>query len=134
MKHSMFIITSMFIFLGCSQESSEKKSATVIKVEKEVPKKVDKDSALICIDSDKKITCKLLTKRVNKEREVEFYWQSPMGKDDRERKMILPAITQVSLTLETNLDVQKVSGVLSSKSMKKRSLQVSRSINAISTL
>ena len=91
MRYSAFVIILAVIFLGCSQESGEKKSDTGIKVDKEVQKSVGKDEALICIDEENKITCKLMTKRVNKDREVEFEWESPNGKDDREREMVLQA-------------------------------------------
>lgn len=90
-KHSSFIIILALTFLGCSQESSEKKSDNGIKVEKEVEKIAGTDQALICLDEGDKVTCKLMTKRVNKDREVEFEWKSPNGKDNREREMILPA-------------------------------------------
>ena len=62
-----------------------------ITVEKEVKKSSGTDEALICLDEGDKITCKLMAKRVNKEREVEFEWKSPNGKDDRERELTLPA-------------------------------------------
>ena len=91
MRYSVFVIILAVIFIGCSQESDEKKSDSGIKVEQEVKKSADKDEALICIDADNKITCKLMTKRVNKDREVEFEWESPNGKDNREREMVLPA-------------------------------------------
>ena len=79
------------LFAGCSQDESDKKSENVIKVKKKVEKSGNNDLALICLDEGDKITCKLLTKRVNEDREVEFEWKSPNGKDDREREMVLPA-------------------------------------------
>ncbi len=92
MKNCLLIFTIAILFLGCSQdESKEKKSSKVIKVEKEVRKSADKNEALICLDEGKTITCKLMTKRVDKDRKVEFEWESPNGKDDRERDMVLPA-------------------------------------------
>lgn len=60
-------------------------------IKHEVKKSADKNEALICLDEDNKITCKLMTKRVNRDRDVEFEWASPNGKDDRERKIVLPA-------------------------------------------
>lgn len=85
---SIFLLAALF--LGCSQDdSSDKKSNKVIK--KEVKKSADKDEVLICLDEGSKITCKLMTKRINKDRDVEFEWESPNGKDDRERRMVLPA-------------------------------------------
>jgi len=60
-------------------------------IEKKVTKKPNKKEALVCLDTDEKITCKLMSKRVNSNREVEFEWESPNGKDDRERKITLPA-------------------------------------------
>ncbi len=85
---SIFLLAALF--LGCSQDdSSDKKSNKVIK--KEVKKSADKDEILICLDEGSKITCKLMTKRLSKDRDVEFEWESPNGKDDRERNMVLPA-------------------------------------------
>ncbi len=90
MKKHLSIFLLAALFLGCSQDdSADKKSNKVIK--KEVKKSADKDEVLICLDEGSKITCKLMTKRVNKDRDVEFEWESPNGKDDRERDMVLPA-------------------------------------------
>lgn len=90
MKKHLSIFLLAALFLGCSQDdSADKKSNKVIK--KEVKKSADKDEVLICLDEGSKITCKLMTKRVNKDRDVEFEWESPNGKDDRERGMVLPA-------------------------------------------
>jgi hypothetical protein len=90
MKKHLSIFLLAALFLGCSQDdSADKKSNKVIK--KEVKKSAEKDEVLICLDEGSKITCKLMTKRVNKDRDVEFEWESPNGKDDRERDMILPA-------------------------------------------
>ncbi len=87
---SIFILAALF--WGCSQDdSTDKKSNKVINVGQDVKKSADKDEALICLDEGDKITCKLMTKRVNEDREVEFEWKSPNGKDDREREMVLPA-------------------------------------------
>ena len=90
MKKHLSIFLLAALFLGCSQDdSTDKKSNKVIK--KEVKKSAEKDEVLICLDEGSKITCKLMTKRVNKDRDVEFEWESPNGKDDRERDMVLPA-------------------------------------------
>lgn len=90
MKKHLSIFLLAALFLGCSQDdSADKKSNKVIK--KEVKKSAEKDEVLICLDEGSKITCKLMTKRVNKDRDVEFEWESPNGKDDRERDMVLPA-------------------------------------------
>ena len=91
MKYLLALSTLSLIFMGCSQESEHKEKESGIQVIKEVKKSADKKEALVCIDTDEKITCKLLTDRVNEEREVAFEWKSPNGKDDREREMILPA-------------------------------------------
>lgn len=92
MKNYAVIFVLAFVLSGCSQDGeSEKKSEHVIKIEKKVEKSADRDEALICLDEGDKITCKLMTKRVNEDREVKFEWKSPNGKDDRERKMVLPA-------------------------------------------
>jgi len=92
MRHYAVVLSAILLFTACSQDEDEKSNATEgITVVKEVKKSPQKQEALVCIDADDKITCKLLTKRVNKEREVEFEWKSPNGKDDREREMILPA-------------------------------------------
>ena len=63
----------------------------MINVEKKVTKSADKEEVLICLDEDEKITCKLMTKRLNKDRTVEFVWNPPKGNDKREREMTLPA-------------------------------------------
>lgn len=90
MRKYLSIFLPVLLFLGCSQDdSSDKKSSKVIK--EEVKKSSDRDEALICLDEGEKITCKLMTKRVNEDRDVEFEWESPNGKDDRERNMVLPA-------------------------------------------
>ena len=90
MRKYLSIFVLAVLFLGCSQdESSDKNSNKMIK--HEVKKSADKNEALICLDEDNKITCKLMTKRVNRDRDVEFEWASPNGKDDREREVVLPA-------------------------------------------
>ena len=91
MRVYIAVMSVVVLFSACSNDEKQSKTTDGIVVEKEVKKSADKEEALICIDADDKITCKLLTKRVNKEREVEFEWKSPNGKDDREREMILPA-------------------------------------------
>ena len=90
MRVHLFIISFMVLFAGCSQDSSEKKGQN-IQVDQKVPKSSNKNEALICLDENEKITCKLMTKRVKKERSVRFEWESPNGKDNREREMLLPA-------------------------------------------
>ncbi len=89
MRVHLLIISFIVVFAGCSQESSEKKEQG-IQVEQKVPRSSNKNEALICLDEDEKITCKLMTKRVKKERSVRFKWESPHGKDNRERTMVLP--------------------------------------------
>jgi len=91
MKHYITAMSIVLLFSACSNEEDQSKVSEVITVEKEVTKSAHKKEALVCIDADDKITCKLLTKRLNKERKVEFEWKSPNGKDDRHREMILPA-------------------------------------------
>ena len=90
MRVHLFIISFMVLFAGCSQDSSEKKEQG-LHVEQKVRKSSNKNEALICLDEDEKITCKLMTKRVKKERSVRFEWESPNGKDNREREILLPA-------------------------------------------
>ncbi len=92
MKVYLSIVIAAGLFFGCSQDSGEKKETEkVINIEQKVKKSADKEEALICLDEDEKITCKLMTKRLKKDRTVEFVWNSPNGKDKRERKMTLPA-------------------------------------------
>ena len=91
MKLYVAALSVVILFSACSNDEEQGKSNKGIVVEKEVKKSADKKEALICIDADDKITCKLLSKRVNKEREVAFEWKSPNGKDDREREITLPA-------------------------------------------
>ena len=88
---SPLLIAAMFA--DCSQEGGdEQKSEQIIKVEKKVEKKNDKQGALICLDEDEKITCKLMTKRLNKPRSVLFHWRSPNSPDDdRDHTLTLPA-------------------------------------------
>ena len=91
MKYYLLVATLTLFFTGCSQDKEKSEKEDGIKVEKEVKKSSGSDEALICLDEGDKITCKLMTKRLNKEREVEFAWKSPNAKDDREREMVLPA-------------------------------------------
>lgn len=91
MRHYIAVLSIVLLFSACSQDNEQKKTTEKSIVTTEVKKSSHKKEALVCLDTDDTITCKLLTKRVNKEREVEFEWKSPNGKDDREREMILPA-------------------------------------------
>jgi len=91
MRHYIAVLSIVLLFSACSQDNEQKKTTKKSIVTTEVKKSSHKKEALVCLDTDDTITCKLLTKRVNKEREVEFEWKSPNGKDDREREMILPA-------------------------------------------
>lgn len=91
MKSPFLILLLAVVFAGCSQDESSKKSDKNTKAEKKAEKSIGKDLTLVCLDEGDKVTCKLVTKRVNKDREVEFEWKSPDGKDDREREMVLPA-------------------------------------------
>ncbi|WP_345978158.1 hypothetical protein [Sulfurimonas sp. HSL3-7] len=90
-----FVLPLLFgvFFAACSQESAEEQhNEQIIKVEKIVEKSSDKDGALICLEENEKIICKLMTKRANSERSVKFNWFSPTSpRDDRERTFILPA-------------------------------------------
>ena len=90
MKASVVAIVLTLLFLGCSQEDKVQKSADTLIVEKEIKKSPNKNEALICIDEDETITCKLVTERLNVKRTVLFEWRSPKGNDDRKRDMILP--------------------------------------------
>ncbi len=91
MKNYLLIIMATAVFMGCSQESSDnKKSEKETAVNKKSKRSAVKAQALTCHDEGDKVTCKLTVKRVNKEREVEFEWKSPNGKDDREREVMLP--------------------------------------------
>ncbi len=91
MRKELLIVLSAILIAGCSQDDSNKQEKNVVKVEKKVEKSADKESALICLDDEKGITCKVMTKRVNRERTVIYNWRSPDGKDDRRREMTLPA-------------------------------------------
>ncbi len=91
MRHDVATLSVVLLFAACSNDETQDETTDSVIVEKEVKKSADKKEALVCIDADEKITCKLLTKRVNKEREVAFEWKSPNGKDDRKREMTLPA-------------------------------------------
>ena len=93
MKNLFLPLLFAALFAACSQEGGEaKKNEPVIKVDRKVEKSGDKDMALICIDEAEKITCKLMTKRLNKPRSVLFHWRSPNSPDDdREYTLTLPA-------------------------------------------
>ena len=90
MKHSILILALIILFTGCSQDDNTKQSSNVVQIDKEVKKTVHNGNALVCLDESDKITCKLMTKRLTREREVEFEWRSPNGKDDRNRELVLP--------------------------------------------
>jgi len=80
------------LMTGCSQDAGKKEKNTEgIKVEQNVKKNAGKESALVCLDEGDKITCKLMTKRADKERLVKFVWRSPGSSDDREQTIALPA-------------------------------------------
>ena len=93
MKSFFLPLLLAVLFAACSQESGdEQEREQVIKIETKIEKSSDKDGALICLDEDGKITCKLMTKRCNRDRSVEFSWLSPTSpKDDREHAVTLPA-------------------------------------------
>ncbi len=91
MRYYILAVAAILLFAGCSEDKEKRENEDVIKVEKKVKKSSGSDKALICLDEGKKITCKLMTKRINTEREVEFEWESPNGKDDRTREMLLPS-------------------------------------------
>ncbi|MBU1642209.1 hypothetical protein KKE54_02510 [bacterium] len=92
MKLSLLFLAATLFFAGCSQESGDKKSEQLIKVDKKVEKSAGKDAALICLEEGDNITCKLMTKRFNEPRSVKFYWQSPITpEDDRAYTVTLPA-------------------------------------------
>ncbi len=92
MKQYIIAILIAVLFTACSEDDhGGKTSETGLKVAKKVEKSAGKKGALICLDEDEKITCKLMAERVNRERDVEFIWKSPNGKDDRERATALPA-------------------------------------------
>ncbi len=89
----LLIVPMVMLLVGCSQEDKETKSSQQngITVQKVVAKVPHKKEALVCLEDAGKITCKLLTQRINKERDVTFDWISPQGKKDRHREMSLPA-------------------------------------------
>ena len=91
MKHYIATLTVLLLFTACSNDDEQTKTKDVITVEKEVKKDAHKEEALVCMDTEDTITCKLLTKREDREREVLFKWKSPNAKDDRKREMVLPA-------------------------------------------
>lgn len=92
MKYYLLGLLLAALMTGCSQDTGkEEKSGEGIKVEQKVKKSAEKESALVCLDEGDKITCKLMTKRANRERLVEFVWHSPGSSDDRERTLALPA-------------------------------------------
>ena len=89
MKILLPLVFVLFIF-GCSAED-KKQENTSKKTTKAQSKTSVKQNNLICSVGATKISCKLTVKRVNSEREVEFDWKSPHGKDDREHEINLPA-------------------------------------------
>ncbi len=92
MKLYITAILIAALFTACSEdERAGKTNEPALKVEKKVNKSADKKGAIICLDEDDKITCKLMADRINRDRDVEFIWKSPDGKDDRERATALPA-------------------------------------------
>ena len=94
MRSYLLVLPFIVLMTACSQDEKEQTTNKAIEkhiIEKKVTKSPNKKEALVCLDADEKITCKLMTKRVNSDREVEFAWESPNGKDNRERKMTLPA-------------------------------------------
>jgi len=91
-KYYLLVLLSAVLLTGCSQDAGEEqKSDEGIKVEQKVKKSDGKESALVCLDEGDKITCKLMTKRADRVREVEFVWHSPGSSDDREHTIALPA-------------------------------------------
>ena len=91
MKYYLLGMLLTALMAGCSQDTGkDEKSAEGIKVEQKVEKSAGKKSALICLDEDDRIICKLMTKRADRERLVEFIWHSPGSTDDRERTLTLP--------------------------------------------
>lgn len=91
MRRALFFILPAILLTGCSQDESDQTSRKVVTVEKKIEKSSGKESAMVCLDEKTTITCKLVTKRVNRERTVVYRWRSPNGSDDREREMVLPA-------------------------------------------
>jgi len=93
MKNFFLSLLFAVLFAACSQESGDdQKNEPIIKVEKKVEKSSDKDAALICLEEGDTITCKLMTKRLNKPRTVAFHWRSLNSpNDDRDYTLTLPA-------------------------------------------
>lgn len=92
MGNVLLLLVLSLLFSGCSREESDKKSEELIKVEQKVAKSKGGEGALICLDAEGKITCKLMTLRVSEARSVRFNWRSPVSPDDdRERTLTLPA-------------------------------------------
>lgn len=93
MKNLFLPLLFVALFAACSQEGGDdQKSEPIIKVDKKVEKSRDKGAALICLEEGDTITCKLMTKRLNKPRSVLFHWRSPNSPDDdRDYTLTLPA-------------------------------------------
>ena len=109
MRYYILAVAAILLFAGCSEDKEKSGNKDVIKVEKEVKKSSGSNEALICLDEGKKITCKLMTKRINRERKVEFEWESPNGKDDRKREILLPA--NHASTFDSRLKKGRVKGL-----------------------
>lgn len=92
-RSTALIVLTLLLWAGCSQDEHTKKHSDkkIESIETKVVKTKNGDEALVCLKDDGKVTCKLLTKRVNKKRNVEFVWKSPSGDDNRERELVLPA-------------------------------------------
>lgn len=85
------IVAAVFYFLKL-QTPTTTTTEPEIKVEKELEVQKNTQEALICLQESGQITCKLLAKRIDRDRVVIFRWFAPTSpKDDRTREMILPA-------------------------------------------
>lgn len=89
--NKLFLLIVVLFLFGCSQEDETKKQSTQTATTKTTTHKSTKPNNLVCSVGATKISCKLKLKRVNQNREAEFDWKSPHGKDDREREIELPA-------------------------------------------